>query len=145
MTWAAQPAWLWLSVEAHLAVICASASALNIFFKHTLKDYTSGSRRSRKPSGYDRSPESGQSGYVGSCRRNVNSQGAVYGGRRSRYEDSADKDFGSYFEKGFGARDEKRKLWEIRVESEIELVFTVGKVGSRDDEFQFRGSEENSI
>jgi len=33
-TWEAQPAWLWLVVEANLAVICASAPALKVFFKH---------------------------------------------------------------------------------------------------------------
>jgi hypothetical protein len=35
-TWEAQPAWLWLIVEANLAVICASAPALKVFFKATL-------------------------------------------------------------------------------------------------------------
>jgi hypothetical protein len=36
VTWDAQPAWLWLIVEANLAVICASAPALKVFFKHTV-------------------------------------------------------------------------------------------------------------
>jgi hypothetical protein len=30
-------AWIWFALEAHLAVICASAPALKIFFKQTLK------------------------------------------------------------------------------------------------------------
>jgi hypothetical protein len=31
--WGAQPAWLWTGVEAHVAIICASAPALKVFFK----------------------------------------------------------------------------------------------------------------
>ena len=30
-------AWIWFALEAHLAVICASAPALKLFFKQTLK------------------------------------------------------------------------------------------------------------
>jgi hypothetical protein len=36
MTWESQPAWMWLVIEATIAVICASAPALKIFFKHTI-------------------------------------------------------------------------------------------------------------
>jgi hypothetical protein len=36
MTWESQPAWMWLAIEAHVAVMCASAPALKIFFKHTI-------------------------------------------------------------------------------------------------------------
>jgi hypothetical protein len=31
---------MWLAIEAHVAVICASAPALKIFFKHTLNSST---------------------------------------------------------------------------------------------------------
>src|ERR1700753_3757074 len=37
MTWESYLAWIWFALEAHLAVICASAPALKIFFKQTLK------------------------------------------------------------------------------------------------------------
>lgn len=33
VTWGAEPAWSWTAVEAHLAIICASAPALKVFFK----------------------------------------------------------------------------------------------------------------
>jgi len=33
VTWAAQDAWVWTSVEAHLAIICASAPALKVFLR----------------------------------------------------------------------------------------------------------------
>jgi hypothetical protein len=33
VTWAAQDAWVWTVVETHLAIICASAPALKVFFK----------------------------------------------------------------------------------------------------------------
>jgi hypothetical protein len=36
MTWGSYRGWIWFAIEAHLAVICASAPALKIFFKHTL-------------------------------------------------------------------------------------------------------------
>jgi hypothetical protein len=37
MTWGSYRGWIWFALESHLAVICASAPALKIFFKHTLK------------------------------------------------------------------------------------------------------------
>jgi hypothetical protein len=37
MTWESYRGWIWFAIESHLAVICASAPALKIFFKHTLK------------------------------------------------------------------------------------------------------------
>jgi hypothetical protein len=37
MTWGSYRGWIWFAIESHLAVICASAPALKIFFKHTLK------------------------------------------------------------------------------------------------------------
>jgi hypothetical protein len=48
MTWESQPAWMWLTIEAHVAVMCASAPALKIFFKHTIlgSQTDSGIRRS---------------------------------------------------------------------------------------------------
>lgn len=36
VTWATEPAWAWTAVEAHLAIICASAPALKVFFKQYL-------------------------------------------------------------------------------------------------------------
>jgi hypothetical protein len=47
-TWDALPALLWLGVEAHMAVICASAPALKVFFK----DAPAPSRYSPWPSDY---------------------------------------------------------------------------------------------
>jgi hypothetical protein len=40
MTWASQPAYMWLALEAELAVICASAPALKIYFKDNLSGTT---------------------------------------------------------------------------------------------------------
>lgn len=37
MTWESYWAWVWFAVEAHTAVICASAPALKTFFKHTFE------------------------------------------------------------------------------------------------------------
>lgn len=39
VTWAAQAAWMWLTIEAELAVICASAPALKQFFAHTASSF----------------------------------------------------------------------------------------------------------
>jgi hypothetical protein len=50
-TWEAQPAWLWLIVEANLAVICASAPALKVFFKTTLEPPSSDYAVRGTPSG----------------------------------------------------------------------------------------------
>lgn len=36
MTWATEPVWAWTTVEAHLAIVCASAPALKVFFKQYL-------------------------------------------------------------------------------------------------------------
>ncbi|KAF1811990.1 hypothetical protein P152DRAFT_514656 [Eremomyces bilateralis CBS 781.70] len=33
MTWESYPAWIWFAIESHLAVMCASAPALKVFFK----------------------------------------------------------------------------------------------------------------
>ncbi|KAF2401143.1 hypothetical protein EJ06DRAFT_555763 [Trichodelitschia bisporula] len=49
MTWTSRPAWLWLTIECIVAVICASAPALKIFFKHALDASTRG---------YGRQPDS---------------------------------------------------------------------------------------
>jgi hypothetical protein len=40
MTWESYWAWVWFAVEAHCAVICASAPALKTFFKHTFEGST---------------------------------------------------------------------------------------------------------
>jgi len=37
VTWVAYEAWAWTSVEAHMAVMCASAPALKVFFKQYLQ------------------------------------------------------------------------------------------------------------
>ncbi|KAF1816740.1 hypothetical protein P152DRAFT_135994 [Eremomyces bilateralis CBS 781.70] len=43
VTWAAEEVWVWTAVETHLAVICASAPALKVFFKRYLKVSSFGS------------------------------------------------------------------------------------------------------
>lgn len=138
MTWESHPAWLWLSIEAHLAVVCASTPALKTFFKHTLKDYTYGFRRSGKSSNTDPSVELGQSGYSGRS----DSRGAVYGGQRGNFTSAATATAGSGYGvtalPGYNSRGEKAIPWEIRVDSEHELVYTKGKVQSmKDDEFHY--------
>jgi hypothetical protein len=140
MTWESQPAWLWLSIEAHLAVVCASAPALKTFFKHTLKDYTYGFRRSGKSSSSDPSVENGHSGYGGRS----DSRGAIYGGQRGGYAAAATpstaavRGYGVTALPEYNSRGEKAIPWEIRVDSEHELVYSKGKVPSmQDDEFHY--------
>jgi hypothetical protein len=36
VTWYCEPVWAWTAVEAHVAIICASAPALKVFFKQYL-------------------------------------------------------------------------------------------------------------
>jgi hypothetical protein len=36
VTWFCEPVWAWTAVEAHVAIICASAPALKVFFKQYL-------------------------------------------------------------------------------------------------------------
>ncbi|QDS73569.1 hypothetical protein FKW77_001161 [Venturia effusa] len=36
VTWATEPVWTWTAVEAHLAIVCASAPALKVFFRQYL-------------------------------------------------------------------------------------------------------------
>jgi hypothetical protein len=36
VTWACEPVWAWTAVEAHVAIMCASAPALKVFFKQYL-------------------------------------------------------------------------------------------------------------
>lgn len=52
VTWAAYHAWVWTAVEAHLAIICASAPALKVFFKKYLQvsSFGSGFRSTMKRS-----------------------------------------------------------------------------------------------
>jgi hypothetical protein len=135
MTWESQPAWLWLSIEAHLAVVCASAPALKTFFKHTFKDYTYGFRRTGKSSNSDPSVESGRSGYGGRS----DSRGAIYGGQRGGFTATAEKGHGNSADQGYNSRGEKVKPWEIRIDSEHELVYTKGNVPMKDDEFHYGG------
>jgi hypothetical protein len=132
MTWESQSAWLWLSIEAHLAVVCASAPALKTFFKHTLKDYTYGFRRSGKSSNSDPSTE--QSGYSG----RTDTRGAIYGGQRGGFSAAVESGYGNGGIPEYNSRGEKMKPWEIRIDSEHELVYTKGKVPSlKDDEFHY--------
>jgi hypothetical protein len=51
MTWESQPAWMWLAIEAEVAVICASAPALKLFFKNNMEDSSRG--YGQRPSGYN--------------------------------------------------------------------------------------------
>jgi hypothetical protein len=50
-TWAAQGAWMWLSVEAVVAVICASVPALKTLFTHARKPSSQNSREGSASSG----------------------------------------------------------------------------------------------
>lgn len=54
-TWEALPVWYWTTVEAHFAIICASAPALKMFFRRALQpdtdDDSYNTRRQRH--GYD--------------------------------------------------------------------------------------------
>ncbi|KAE9970252.1 hypothetical protein EG327_010349 [Venturia inaequalis] len=154
MTWQSQQAWLWLSIEAHLAVVCASAPALKTFFKHSLKDYTYGFRHtdetfhvSDPPSrGNGRSAFNGGGGgggeFIGGAFSNYgrgDARGAVFGGSRS-VGSPGNSGGGAYGGRGgggiitlpklpkFGARTAKSRPWEIRLESEHELVYIDGKV-----------------
>src|ERR1700712_642600 len=51
MTWESQPAWMWLAIEAEVAVMCASAPALKLFFKNSMEDSSRG--YGQRPSGYN--------------------------------------------------------------------------------------------
>ncbi|GME58777.1 putative integral membrane protein [Neofusicoccum parvum] len=61
LTWAAHDGWAWTAVEAHVAIICASAPALKLFFRRVLQatGYGSGSRVT---GGYFRSGTHGHTG-----------------------------------------------------------------------------------
>jgi len=50
MTWESNEAWIWFAIEAHVAVICASAPALKIFFKHAVGGGSSWSSYIRRSS-----------------------------------------------------------------------------------------------
>ncbi|TID23700.1 hypothetical protein E2P81_ATG03270 [Venturia nashicola] len=143
MTWESHPAWLWLSIEAHLAVVCASAPALKTFFKHTLKDYTRGkssdaynnssqgngpSRFSRFGGVFDEFIPPGESDGMGS----------IFGGTRGSGLRSSSSDSGMYGGRG-GAITALPKLcgrgknsvpWENPVDSELELVYIKRKLPS---------------
>lgn len=154
MTWESQPAWLWLSIEAHLAVVCASAPALKTFFKHTLKDYTYGFRRSGKSSKLSdpESQDKGRSGFSGvdgrggfNAHGRSDFRGAVYDGPRvGEANVTATVRYGGGRGDGITAlpkynlRGQKNIPWEIRVDSEHELVYTKGKPPSLEsDEFYY--------
>jgi hypothetical protein len=57
MTWESQPAWMWLAIEAEIAIVCASAPSLRIFFSKILDGLST--KRSATNSDSDRSPSSG--------------------------------------------------------------------------------------
>jgi hypothetical protein len=58
MTWESYPAWIWFAVESHMAVICASIPALNVYFKKLLSMATvTGSRLKSGRNGYERSSD----------------------------------------------------------------------------------------
>lgn len=52
VTWESYPAWIWYAIESHMAVICASAPALKLFFKETLQ-VSDSSRSKRKTDKYE--------------------------------------------------------------------------------------------
>ncbi|KAF2673229.1 hypothetical protein BT63DRAFT_451264 [Microthyrium microscopicum] len=52
MTWESYPAWVWFALESHLAIVCASAPALKLFFKETLQ-VSMGSRSWRRKKAND--------------------------------------------------------------------------------------------
>jgi hypothetical protein len=60
MTWASKPAYMWLAIEAELAVICASAPALKIYFKKSL-----GGNSYTYPAGQSTSFKKGSGGTAG--------------------------------------------------------------------------------
>jgi hypothetical protein len=94
MTWESYPAWVWFAIEAHVAVMCASAPALKIFFKHALQvaSFTGSGRRSTH----------NQNG-------NGNGNSAPTGSHPS--EKSRDKSFG------------KMGVWDVTVDSEYDEHF----------------------
>jgi hypothetical protein len=51
ITWAAQGAWIWLTIEAEVAVICASAPALKSLFLERAKSKREKSNGGRQGSG----------------------------------------------------------------------------------------------
>jgi hypothetical protein len=57
MTWESQPAWMWLAIEAEIAIVCASAPSLRVFFKKLLDEITT--KRSASSSGEDNFPSTG--------------------------------------------------------------------------------------
>jgi hypothetical protein len=67
MTWESYLAWIWFAVETHLAVICASAPALKIFFKHTLQVSSFTSSFSFRHKSYSNNPISKNTNSVGSA------------------------------------------------------------------------------
>jgi hypothetical protein len=62
ITWSAYGAWIWLTVEAHVAVMCASAPALRIYFTHSEKQARAAAYEEPKGESFDtgKSLESGQ-------------------------------------------------------------------------------------
>ncbi|QDS69600.1 hypothetical protein FKW77_008617 [Venturia effusa] len=138
MTWDSQPAWLWTSIEAHLAVICASAPALRTFFKHALEDSSYGLRRTGgKSSRSDpSSQEKGRSGLSGAPLRGFVRRESHVGGRSGfggavvhpgtsvggRSGGITPSPRSSFSEEG------EHVPWEIWVKNEHELVYTKGEL-----------------
>lgn len=79
-TWAAEDVWIWTMVEAHLAIICASAPAIKVFFKaYFTGSFTGSLSRTWRQRSYQRK------GYAGQ-------EDSAYGTRSTTFADGAHKD-----------------------------------------------------
>jgi hypothetical protein len=100
MTWESQPAIMWLAVEAEIAVVCASAPALKVFFKHTFEVSGIGSAIRRAGYKLDRSSSTEDTGASGpSVDSGYKSQS-----KKSEWDASFDSEQGFIAEDG-GRRD----------------------------------------
>jgi hypothetical protein len=112
MTWESYPAWIWFAVESHLAIICASAPALKIFFKHALASSTFvNSFRSK-----DTDPNSNNSGQS--------------------------KDTGTTVGKFQKTRPRKMGLHDLTIDSQDSTILTQRPMDTRDKAFTMFSSEE---
>jgi len=102
MTWVSQPAWLWVTVEAQVAVICASAPALKVFFKHALSGSKTGSQRygSRRSSyvRHGKDNDSGNSGPSAMEKGAHEYRGHI--GKLGTWDVSVDSEFSTHSEHG---------------------------------------------
>jgi hypothetical protein len=83
ITWAAYDVWIWTVVEAHLAIICASAPALKIFVQRYLSTFsltgTASQRKYSRKAGY-----SGQNSLAYGTTSTANLDGPHQGGEEMR-------------------------------------------------------------